>query len=270
MDPLLTEYASLYKLAFADVSSLSIVKVANVKGEVAEQAGGWLSRNIPSVFGRKGQQVAEAVTEAAPPPTYWDELATNRTLKETGTAAEQAYKKQMAEHAAEVAANKARMTPLRHDALKEVGIDAKTYDEVMAERAAAEAAKATGAAAPAAQAAAPAAGQAAGQAAEGGGNALRNTLIGGTAVAGAGLAGHQYGAMKEEERGNRNRNLAFGAGAAAGIAAPGLMKNLGPTMQGVQGLMSGAQPPSAPRPHASAYSGGLSPQQQMMMRQRGY
>jgi hypothetical protein len=111
-----------------------------------------------------------------------------------------------------------------------------------------------------------AAGEAAGEA---GGNGVRNTLLAGTGIAGAGLAGHQYGAMKEEERGIRNRNLAFGAGAAAGIAAPGLVRNVGQTMQGLSNL-AGARPPSAPRPHAPARPGGLSPQQAMMMRQRGY
>ena len=34
--------------------------------------------------------------------------------------------------------------------------------------------------------------------------------------------------------------------------------------------LAGARPPSAPRPHAPARPGGLSPQQAMMMRQRGY
>jgi len=131
------------------------------------------------------------------------------------------------------------------------------------------------AAAPAAQAAGQAAAQGGQAAAKGGGNALRNTLLAGGGIGAAGLAGHAYGAGQERRKGIRNRNLAFGAGAAAGIAAPGVMKNIGSTLQGVGNLSGGGQspgagrPPSAPRPHAPQ-QGGMSGQQRMMMRQRGY
>jgi hypothetical protein len=249
MDPLLTEYAALYKRAFADVTSHVRVKEAGRLGRmgnaILDAVGG-----APSLNRSMSDDAIEGALASANPTTHkgWREAI------DTGSANLDDLNKELAD----------------------MDIDADAYDEMVA----------GGAKKAPAQAAAPQKGTAeAGDAAGpggSGGHGLRNALLAGTAAAGTGAAGHQYGQMKEREVGTRNRNLAFGAGAAAGIAAPGLMKNVGKSLQGMGGLAGGTriQPPRPPSPRPPSptgartsvqhYAGGMSPQQSMMMRQRGY
>jgi hypothetical protein len=271
MDPLLTEYAALYKRAFADVTSHVRVKEAGRLGRmgnaILDAVGG-----APSLNRSMSDDAIEGALASANPTTHkgWREAI------DTGSANLDDLKRQVSEAEQHNIFAEEQAKIFRRKELADMDIDADAYDEMVA----------GGAKKAPAQAAAPQKGTAeAGDAAGpggSGGHGLRNALLAGTAAAGTGAAGHQYGQMKEREVGTRNRNLAFGAGAAAGIAAPGLMKNVGKSLQGMGGLAGGTriQPPRPPSPRPPSptgartsvqhYAGGMSPQQSMMMRQRGY
>jgi len=299
MTTLLTEYAELYKLAYHDVSAahdrqFGQEKQANRFAKVMNKIQDFVA---PQVAGL-GDEAMEGVVRNSyrKPDDLMDAIVRTKGLRGDLDEGAAAWAKRQDELAGSIAEKEQylRNHPARQQLMKDLGYEnVDEYSQWLKTRNAAgaadeaagaadEAAGAAGAAAQGGQAAAPAA-QAAGQAAaeggqaaaKGGGNALRNTLLAGGGIGAAGLAGHAYGAGQEREKGIRNRNLAFGAGAAAGIAAPGLMKNIGSTLQGVGNLSGGGQspgagrPPSAPRPHAPQ-QGGLSGQQRMMMRQRGY
>ena len=310
MTTLLTEYAELYKLAYHDVSAahdrqFGQEKQANRFAKVMNKVQDFVS---PQVAGL-GDEAVEGVVRNSyrKPDDLMDAIVRTKGLRGDLDEGAAAWAKRQDELAGSIAEQEQylRKHPARQQLMKDLGYEnVDEYSQWLKARNAAgaadEAAGAAGAAAQGGQAAAPAAqaagqaaarggqaaapaAQAAGQAAaqggqaaaKGGGNALRNTLLAGGGIGAAGLAGHAYGAGQERKKGIRNRNLAFGAGAAAGIAAPGVMKNIGSTLQGVGNLSGGGQspgagrPPSAPRPHAPQ-QGGMSGQQRMMMRQRGY
>lgn len=227
---LLDEYSALYADAFAQTSQhLEHVKVAGKGG---------IFRRIRNAM-RRTPTVPDDPTEA-----WLHHMQQAVKAEGSSSAAEKAFRAQQEELAAQAAEARsaAEATGARVVGLQRLGLDADAYDlgvKTKAERQAAEAA---------AEAAAKATSDAAVDAAGEAGSAPRRYGLGGAIAGGIGAGGlavgaHQYGRAKEKELGDRNRNLAFGAGTALGVAAPGLVKNVGSTLQGLVGAPQQSRQP---------------------------